>query len=94
MKAAQIWNQGKSSTGAANVNLPIVDVKVNDAPLTLTPAAPAQPVSLPAGSRLQVLEEWHPPLLSGRVVVVDGPQTGVMGTVDAADWGKIKDERA
>ncbi len=94
MKAAAIWNQGKSSTGAANIQLPTADIKVTDAPLTLMPPIPRQNITLPVGTRLQVLEEWHPPLLVGTVVVVDGPNVGQQGTVSSEDWGKIKAERA
>ena len=94
LKAAGIWNPGKSSTGAANVDLPIPDVKVTTAALTLRPPVPMVDIALPVGTRLQVLREWHPPLLTGEVKVVDGPHTGVTGEVDPADWPSIVDERA
>ena len=124
MKAAELWNPATSSTGAAHVDLPIVDVKVTTGPVTLTPAgaavaAPsigaavgaasgpvgplagpvaatsaAAPVTLPVGTRLQIINAWHPPLLSGTVKVVDGPLTGRVGEVGYAEWGLIVDERA
>jgi hypothetical protein len=95
IKAAEIWNKGKSSTGAANVALPIVDVKVTRGTVHLQVAGPmlASAIPLPAGTRLQVLKAWHPPLLAGTVKVVDGPQTGLEGEVGYAEWSQIADER-
>ncbi len=51
-------------------------------------------LTLPAGTRLQVLQEWHPPLLAGRVKVVDGPHTGAEGDIGYAEWQNLTDERA
>ena len=94
MKSAEIWNTGKSSTGAANVNLPIVDVKVTTGPVTLKPPVPMADIALLPGTRLQVIQEWVAPLLAGTVKVVDGPHTGITGEVDASEWGNIADERS
>ena len=65
LKAAGIWNPGKSSTGKDNVDLPIPDVQVLTAPANLDQGVPFAGLTLPAGTRLQVLQEWHPPLLGG-----------------------------
>jgi len=94
LKAGQIWNPGKSSTGAENVDLPIVDVKVTTGPVTLAPPVPMVDIALPKGTRLQILKAFVAPLLSGTVKVVDGPHTGVTGEVSAAEWPNIADERA
>ena len=94
MKAAEIWNKGKSSAGAANVQLPTVDVKVTTGPVTLKPPVPMVDIALLPGTRLQVITEWVAPLLAGTVKVVDGPHTNVTGEVDAAEWGNIADERS
>jgi hypothetical protein len=94
MKAGAIWNAGKSSTGDKNVALPLVDVKVTTGPVTLMPPVPLANIALPVGTRLQIITEWHPPLLNGTVKVVDGPHTGVVGDVNNAEWGNIADERA
>jgi hypothetical protein len=94
LKAGEIWDKGKSSTGAANVKLPIPDVKVTTAPVTLVRAVPFADIALPVGTRLQIVEEWHPPLLAGTVKVVDGPHTGLTGEVNYTEWGNIADERS
>jgi hypothetical protein len=94
LKAAGIWNPGKSSTGAENVDLPIPDVKVTTAPVTLVMPVPMVDISLPTGTRLQIVREFVAPLLAGEVKVVDGPHTGMTGEVDPAEWSNIDDERA
>lgn len=94
LKAAGIWNPGKSSTGADNVDLPVPDVKLTSAMMTeLLLPVPMAPIMLPMGTRLQVLQEFVAPLLTGRVKVVDGPHTGAVGDVDGGDWSTIVDER-
>lgn len=94
LKAAGIWNAGKSSTGAANVNLPVPDVKVTTGPVTLHPPIPMVDISLLPGTRLVVVTDLVGPMLSGTVRVVDGPHTGITGDVDFAEWGNIADERS
>jgi hypothetical protein len=94
LKAASIWNPGKSSTGAENVDLPIPDVKVTTGPVTLRPPVPMVDIALPVGTRLQIVRDFVAPLLNGTVKVVDGPNTGVTGEVSAAEWPLIADERA
>ena len=94
LKAAGIWNPGSSSTGAANVDLPIPDVKVTTGAVKLMPPIPMRDINLPVGTRLQITREWVAPLLTGEVKVVDGPHTGITGEVDPAEWGNIADERS
>jgi hypothetical protein len=94
LKSAGIWNPGKSSTGAANVDLPIPDVKITTAPVTLVRPVPQLDIPLPLGTRLQVVREFVVPLLAGEVKVVDGPHTGITGQVDGGEWSNIADERA
>jgi hypothetical protein len=94
LKAASIWNPGKSSTGAENVDLPIPDVKVTTGPVTLAPPVPMVDIALPVGTRLQIVQDLVGPVLNGTVKVVDGPHTGVTGEVSAAEWPLIADERA
>ena len=94
LKAASIWNPGKSSTGAENVDLPIPDVKVTTAPVSLIMPIPMVDIALPVGTRLQIVQDLVGPVLNGRVKVVDGPHTGTTGDVSAAEWSNIDDERA
>ena len=58
LKAAGIWNPGKSSTGAENVDLPIPDVKLTSAPVNVQRPAPFAAVALPAGTRLQIVRDF------------------------------------
>ncbi|MGC1247194.1 MAG: DUF4157 domain-containing protein [Spirulinaceae cyanobacterium] len=94
MKSAELWNASKTSTGADTVDLPVVDVKITKGAVTLTPPAPMQTIALPVGTRLQIIQEWHTPLLNGTVKVIDGPHTGITGKVSPGEWGNIADERA
>ena len=94
LKSAELWNASTSSTGAATVDLPVPDVKVTTAAVTLQPPIPMVDIALPVGTRLQVIQEYRPPLLKGTVKVVDGPHTGITGEVDGAQWPSIADERA
>ena len=94
LKAASIWNPGKSSTGAANVDLPIPDVKVTTGPVSLVLPVPLLDIALPVGTRLQIVQDLVGPVLNGKVKVVDGPHTGMTGEVCAAEWSLISDERA
>jgi hypothetical protein len=94
LKAAGIWNAGKSSTGADTVDLPIPDVKVTTGPVTLVMPVPMVDIALPVGTRLQIVQDLVGPVLNGRVKVVDGPHTGMTGDVSAAEWSNIDDERA
>jgi hypothetical protein len=45
MKAAEIWNAARTSTGRDTVDLPIVDVKVTSAPVTIMPRPPMLNIS-------------------------------------------------
>ncbi len=84
VKAAGIWDKGKSSTGAANVKLGAPEIMVTIAPVTLTPKAVVMlPIALPFGTRLQIISGFHPPFLrnTGTVKVVDGPHTGIIGDI-------------
>jgi hypothetical protein len=93
MKAGQLWNAAKTSTGDNTVDLPIVDVKTTTAQVTLMRHPPFLDVSLPSGTRLQIIREWSPPFLAGEVKVIDGPHTGLRGEVSYTDWRSISDER-
>jgi hypothetical protein len=94
MKSAELWNPSSSTTGAANVELPLVDVQVTNAQVSLVRPGPLPALALPVGTRLQVLQAWHPPLSGGQVKVVDGPNTGQTGEVAYTEWGSIVDERS
>jgi hypothetical protein len=94
LKSAEIWNPGKSSTGAANVDLPVPDVKVTTAAVTLHPPVPLREIPLPVGTRLQIVTDLVGPMLNGTVKVVDGPHTGVTGEITGAEWPNIADERS
>jgi hypothetical protein len=85
MKAAEIWNKGKSTS---------VGEHVTTAPVVLKRPGPAGDVTLVTGTRLQIIEAWHPPLLNGTVKVMDGPHVGTAGDVGSAQWGSIADERS
>ncbi|MCX9009873.1 MAG: DUF4157 domain-containing protein [Candidatus Methanoperedens sp.] len=95
IKAAEIWNPSKSSTGAENVDLPIVDVKVTTAPITgVYPAGfVGPPLQIPSGTRIQILRNATPPSTNGQIKVVDGAFTGNTLEVAPADMANIRDER-
>jgi hypothetical protein len=93
LKSAELWNDGESSKGEASIDLPVPDVKVTTAPITLRPPAPAPEVVLPAPTRLQIVHGFLAGVVGGTVKVVDGPHTGITGEVRAADWSAIDDER-
>jgi hypothetical protein len=85
VKAAGIWDKGKSSTGAANVKLLAPGIMVTTAPVTLTPEQVVRlPIVLPIGTRVQIIRGFQPPFLSdsGTVMVVDGPHTGIVGDIN------------
>jgi hypothetical protein len=86
IKAAGIWDKGKSSTGAANIKLGAPAIYVTIAPVTLNPKAMAMPpLALPVGTRLQIVSGFFLSFLSTlrptTVKVVDGPNTGVVGEI-------------
>jgi len=95
LKSAELWNASTSSGGTATVDLPVPDVKVTTGPVTVNPdrMTPSPAVTLPVGTRLQIVTPWRPPALNGTVKVVDGPLTGHSGLVDSAEWPLIVDER-
>ena len=84
IKAAGIWDKGKSSAGDANVKLNAPEVMVTTSPVTLTPQSFVMlPIALPVGTRLRVVNGFGPPWLpnTGTVEVVDGPHAGVVGGI-------------
>ncbi|PZV14292.1 MAG: hypothetical protein DCF22_09195 [Leptolyngbya sp.] len=96
MKAAEIWNAAKTSTGADTLDLPVVDVKITTAPMTgVYPAGfVGPPLSIPAGTRVQIIRNAIPPRVTGQIKVVDGVSTGNTLEVTFADMANLKDERA
>jgi hypothetical protein len=94
LKSAEIWNTGKASGGAANVKLPVPEIKRTSGPVTLNQPVPLAPLALPVGTRVQVETTMAMPALSVVVRVVDGPHNGASGDVDAAEWGNLVDERS
>jgi hypothetical protein len=88
LKAASIWNTGKSSSGASNLALPVPNFQI----YVVTNAAGANMrdntganVVLPAGTRVKVLRTLA---ISVGVEIIDGPMIGRQGTVDASDLGE------
>jgi hypothetical protein len=96
MKAAEIWNAAKTSTGANTVGLPVVDVKITTAPITgVYPAGfVGPPLQIPAGARVQIIRNATPPSTNGRIKVVDGVFTGNTLEVTPTDMANLRDERA
>jgi hypothetical protein len=95
MKAAQIWNDAKTSAGAETIDLPVVDVKVTTATITgvYPPGFVGPPSAIPAGTRVQILQNAAPPNTNGRIKVVDGPFTGQTLEIRPADMANLRDER-
>jgi hypothetical protein len=105
MKAGQIWNDVKSSTGADSVDLPIVDVKVTTTQITevLPPLGPSSPPmsrmmrTIPAGTRVQIVFGGQSLQGGGedlpRIKVIDGPSTGMVISISLADLDNLGDER-
>jgi Domain of unknown function (DUF4157) len=84
IKAAGIWDKGKSSAGDPNVKLNAPQVMVTTTPVTLTPQIVVRlPIALPVGTRVRVINGFGPPWLpnTGTVEVVDGPNAGVVGEI-------------
>ncbi len=94
LKSASIWNTGSASGGAANVKLPVPEVKKTNGPVTLNLPIPMLSLALPVGTRVLVETTMAMPALSATVRVVDGPHNGMSGEVDASEWGNLVDERA
>jgi hypothetical protein len=94
LKAASIWNTGKSSTGESNIALPLpgfqIYVVTNAAGANMRDNTGAN-VLLPAGTRVKVLRTLA---LSVGVEVIDGPMIGRQGTVDASDLGEERNTAA
>lgn len=90
MKAGELWNASKSSTGADTVDLPLVDVQVTTASITLNQGPIMPGISLPTGTRVEVLPG---PWLQTNIRVVDGPHTGLTGEISDQDAAKLRDER-
>jgi hypothetical protein len=96
LKSADLWNSGKSSAGVANVPLPIPDIVVATAPITLKRSPP---IKLPVGTRLEIMHV-EGPLMPGTdrmtmnaLRVAHGPHTGITGKVNDADARKLDPER-
>lgn len=88
-KAAQIWNAGTSATGAATVDLPIVDVKLISNPAGVSIASGTGTTLLPRGTRVQEIPT-RVSLTHTMIRVVDGPFVGQTGWVPNGD---LSDER-
>ena len=69
------------------------EVKKTSGPVTLLLPTPLAPLSLPVGTRIQVETTMAMPALTARVKVIDGPNTGKSGEVEASEWGNIVGER-
>ena len=93
LKSAEIWNTGKAAGGAANVKLPVPEVKKTNGPVTLLLPVPMAPLTLPVGTRVQVETTMALPATTARVKVIDGPNNGTSGEVDSSEWGNLVGER-
>ena len=93
LKSAEIWNAGKASGGAANVKLPVPEVKKTSGPVSLLQPVPLAPLALPVGTRLHVLTTMAMPAVTAQVRVIDGPNSGASGEVESAEWGNLVGER-
>jgi hypothetical protein len=93
LKSAEIWNTGKAAGGAANVKLPVPEVKKTSGPVTLLLPVPMAPLSLLVGTRLHVLTTMAMPATTVQVRVIDGPNNGTSGEVDSSEWGNLVGER-
>src|SRR5690606_7874750 len=63
LKAAELWNASKDSSGTNTLDLPVIDVKVvSTSSITLSLPIPLTPVTLPVGTRIEVIKPWHPPM--------------------------------
>ncbi|GAA4160172.1 hypothetical protein GCM10022217_23840 [Chryseobacterium ginsenosidimutans] len=92
-KAAENWNPGSSSTGAGNVDLPIIDVQVTTVSITqqLSASVFGPPITLPAGTRVRYVPNI--PYINPKIEVVDGPHTGITIEILPSDMANIRDER-
>ena len=94
LKSAEIWNTGKASGGAANVKLPVPEVKRTNGPVTLLLPVPLAPLCAAGRHAPACLDhDGDAGALTARVRVVDGPHNGTTGEVDSAEWGNLVDER-
>jgi hypothetical protein len=93
MKAAELWNAGKDSTGTDTANLPIVDVMVTTAAITtqlpITFVGP--PLTIPIGTRVELMQNI--PFINAKVRIVDGPHTGNVYEILRSDIANLMDER-
>jgi hypothetical protein len=96
MKAGELWNASKTSTGADTLDLPIVDVKVTTAPITgvYPEGFIGPPLQVPTGTRIQIIRNATPPSTNGQIRVVDGVFTGNTLEVTPTDMANIRDERS
>jgi hypothetical protein len=88
LEAARLWNAEKS-----NIHLPILDLRVTAAPVTLKRAGRMNDINLPVGTRVEIVRNFVGPLQSGTVRVAGGPFTGAIGIVGEKDWPKLTNER-
>ncbi|WP_053002431.1 eCIS core domain-containing protein [Kordia jejudonensis] len=95
LKAAEIWNSSKSSTGANTLNLPVPDVKLTTSSITAInpPGFTGPPLSIPANTRVVIVRNATA-AVNGEIRVVDGDFVGNRLTVSAADIGTLSDERS
>lgn len=90
MKAAELWNASKTSSGANTVNLPIEDVQLISNPAGVNIGLGPVYTHLPMGTRVVVMPGF-PSMLESNIRVVDGPHTGETGKILNAD---MSDERS
>lgn len=89
LKAAEIWNANKSSTGGDRLDLPVPDVKFISNPMGVNVGLGPVYSRIPFGTRVIVLPGFVN-MIQSEVQVVDGPHTGQTGTVLNSD---LMDER-
>lgn len=94
LAAAEKWNGGQSESGAENGDLPLVDVKINAAPVNqfLPDGFNGPPLQLPEGTRVTIVTENND-AGNGVVRVVDGPYTGNTIELSATDMAQFGNER-
>ncbi|MCP4366860.1 MAG: DUF4157 domain-containing protein [Deltaproteobacteria bacterium] len=90
MKAAEIWNASKTSTGSNTVDLPIKDVKLISNFAGVDIGLGPVYIHLPKGTRVVEMPGF-PSMTETYIRVVDGPYTGKTGKVPNSD---LVDERS
>lgn len=102
MKAADIWNAGKTSTGTDTINLPGKDVQVTTRTISDMNAPKGSPLTssgfqISAGTRVEIIF-WGASQKDGsidypRIRVADGLFTGRILSITQADLMSLSDER-